>query len=273
MIDDTARAEGEAAIGRTRTDSDSLAPEAAQKLATLLGTTPPAGLLPPTWHWIYFNRPIPEPNQAADLHEKTGAFLPAAPFPRRMWAAGSVTVHTPLRIGQPAEQTTRVADVAFKSGRSGEMCFVTLAIGITQGGATAIEETRTIVYRDRGEPEPPLRQPNDPVPDGYRTYSDGKLIFYSAVTHNGHRIHWDRSFCREIEGYPDLVVHGPLMATELCDALIDGPGPCRFTYRAQAPVFCTSPVRIETDDPGPQRDGRFRRSDGVVSMSGTLETL
>ena len=252
-----------------------MAASVVQKLAVLLGADSPTDLLPPTWHWIYFNRPVAEADQGADLHERTGLFLPDVPFPRRMWAAGHVTLSHPLRIGVPAEQRMTVADVALKSGRSGEMCFVTLDIEVLQDGETCISEARTIVYRDRGAPEKALRGPGDPLPDGYSTYSDGKLFYYSAVTHNGHRIHWDRQYSREVEGYPDLVVHAPLMATELCDALCAGTRRSRFrySYRAQAPVFTTTPVRIEPGPDGPDREGHIRRSDGVISMTGRLETL
>jgi 3-methylfumaryl-CoA hydratase len=275
MTDSHAIDEARAAIGRRRVIRDGLAPEAVAKLAVLMDAAPPEDLLPPTWHWIFFNRPVAEADQGADLHERTGLFLPAAPFPRRMWAAGEVTLHRPLRIGVPATQAITVADVAHKSGRTGEMCFVTLALEVEQEGAACIAETRTIVYRDRGSPEPALRAPGDPVPKGFSTHSDGKLFFYSAVTHNGHRIHWDRQFCREVEGYPDLVVHGPLMATELCEALRDGAevGPCRYSYRVQAPVFTSTPVRIEPGTLGPDREGLIRRSDGVVSMIGRLRAL
>nr|WP_309503952.1 hypothetical protein [uncultured Roseovarius sp.] len=272
-LTDAVRAECEAAIGRTRTVTDSMAPEAAAKLAVLLGCDMPEAGLPPTWHWAYFNTGIPEADQGRDLHEETGRFLPAAPFPRRMWAAGDVTVHVPLQLGVPAQRRVTVADVAFKQGKSGAMCFVTLAHEITQGGMLAIEEAQTVVYRDRGAPDAGLRGPNDPVPEGYRLHSESQLFFYSAVTHNGHRIHWDRDFCRKEEGYPDLVVHGPLMATELCMQMFDGVTPCRYSFRAQAPVFLTTPVRYLPGAPGKPREGRIERSDGVTSMNATLTAL
>lgn len=269
-IDAQTRAACEASIGRERTIDDSLAPEAATRLGILLGRPLRGDLLPPTWHWAYFNLGFRAEDQGPDLHERTGIFLPAAPFHRRMWAAGEVAMHTPLRLGEPATQRVRVAGVEFKEGRTGAMCFVTVAYSVEQRGQTCIDETRTIVYRDRGAPEPALREPGSPVPEGFRTYSDGQLFFYSAVTHNGHRIHWDREFCRKVEGYPDLVVHGPMMATDLCDAMRDDVSPCRFRYRAQAPVFVTTPVRIET---GADGTGRMLRSDGVTSMSASMARL
>ena len=257
-------------VGRQRACDDMLAPEAAAKLAVLLGADIPQECLPPTWHWAYFNRPVALADQGADLHERPGRFLPAVPLPRRMWAGGEVTVLRPLRIGVPARRVSTIRAVDFKSGGTGALCFVTVAHEITQQGAPCIAEVQTIVYRDRGPPEPALRAPGDPVPEGFVTYSDSQLFFYSAVTHNGHRIHWDRDFCRKVEGYPDLVVHGPMLATGLCDAMRDGIGPLHFAYRAQAPVFVTTPVRLHPGPPGSRREGSIERADGVLAMTATM---
>jgi len=268
------RAACEGFVGRCREIEDTLAPEAAEKLATLLGHDAPGEHMPPTYHWAYFNEGIPAQNVGADMHEKTGIFLPAAPFQRRMWAAGDVAILQPLRIGVPARRRSAVTGVDFKDGKSGQMCFVTVSHEIEQDGAPSVSETQTIVYRDRGPPETALRQPTDAIPEGYFVHPDSELWFYSAVTNNGHRIHWDRHFCREVEGYPDLVVHGPLMATKLCEAMRgEKLVPQRFAFRAQAPVFTTSPVRIVTGVPGPQRHGEIQRSDGVVSMTANLTLL
>jgi hydroxyacyl-ACP dehydratase HTD2-like protein with hotdog domain len=268
------RAACEAFVGNCREIEDTLAPEAAEKLATLLGQDPPSEHLPPTYHWAYLNKPIPAQDVGADMHEKTGIFLPAAPFQRRMWAAGDVSILQPLRIGVPARRRSTVTGVDFKDGKSGQMCFVTVSHEIEQDGAPSISEKQTIVYRDRGDPETALRQPDEAIPEGYFVHPDSELWFYSAITHNGHRIHWDRHFCRDVEGYPDLVVHGPLMATKLCEAMRgEKLVPQRFTFRAQAPVFTTSPVRIVTGVPGNQRHGEMQRSDGVVSMTANLTLL
>lgn len=260
-------------VGRTRATEDSMAPEPAEKLATLLGADEPDAFLPPTWHWAYFNRGVPIGDQGGDLHERTGLFLPPAPFHRRMWAAGEVKVLNPLKLGEPALRTSTITDVSFKEGKTGALCFATVSHEIEQDGLPCIDEVQTIVYRDRGPVEAALRQASDPVPKGFFTHPDGQLFFYSCVTHNGHRIHWDRAYCRDVEGYPDLVVHGPLMATELCDALRDGIGPVHYAYRAQAPVFTTTPVRIQLGLPGREREGKIERSDGVTSMVASLTKL
>lgn len=273
MISAQTRATCKAAVGRTRRINDSMSHESAIKLAVVLGVDAPVSRLPPTWHWAYFNAPVPIGDQGEDYHERTGIFLPAPPLPRRMWAAGTVTVHQPLSLGIAACQTVCISDVAFKQGRTGEMCFVTLSQSIEQAGVMCIEEKKTIVYRDRGTPEAALRTANDPVPEGHFIHPESQLFFYSALTHNGHRIHWDHGFCREIEGYPDLVVHGPLMATELCDAMRGEALTGRFSYRAQAPVFATTPVRIDPGTPGNIRKGQMLRADGVTSMVGELAQI
>lgn len=268
------RASCEAFVGNCREIEDTLAPEAAEKLATLLGDEPPSEHLPPTYHWAYFNKGIPARDVGADMHERTGIFLPPAPFHRRMWAAGDVSVFQPLRIGVPARRRSTVSAVEFKGGKSGLMCFVTVVHEIEQDGAPSISERQTVVYRDRGDPEKSLRGPDEAVPEGYFVHADSELWFYSAITYNGHRIHWDREFCRDVEGYPDLVVHGPLMATKLCEAMRgDKLASQRFSFRAQAPVFTTSPVRIVIGVPGNPRHGEIQRSDGVVSMTGKLTLL
>ncbi|WAP66897.1 FAS1-like dehydratase domain-containing protein [Jiella pelagia] len=278
-MDAAIRAECEAYVGRRRSVTDTLAPETAKKLATLLGQPVPDAVLPPTWHWAYFNHGYPIADCGEDGHERLGLFLPPAPFHRRMWAAGDVTVHKPLRLGVEATRQSTIKAVDFKSGKSGDLCFVTVEHAISQSGETAIDEIQTVVYRDRGLPDKALRQPSDPVPAGYFVHRDMELYFYSALTHNGHRIHWDRDFCRMVEGYPGLVVHGPLMATKLCDAMLsradggaalgDKPG-CRFAFRALAPVFDTTPIRFVFDADGAIGDGKVERSDGVTSMKATL---
>ena len=248
-------------IGRQRRLTDSMAPEPAQKLAVILGADVPE-VLPVTWHWAYFNAAVPLGDAGHDGHEKLGLFMPPAPFERRMWATGDITVHRPLTLGIPAQRVSTIDDVAFKTGKTGALCFVQVRHDITQDDMLALTEVQTIVYRDRGMAEQALRSPQDSVPDGYRVFPDTQLMAYSSVTQNGHRIHWDRDFCRNEESYPGLVVHGPLLATTLAEVLVPIPVPCRFTYRAQAPVFETSPVRVATDG----NTAQIERSDGVVAM-------
>lgn len=258
------------AIGRVREVSDPLYSRTAAQLAALFGVPEPKQALPPTWHWAYFQEVIPFGERGPDLHERTGRFLPEMPFPRRMWAGGEIVLHRPLRLGVEAEKRTTVADVVQKEGRSGPLAFVTVRHEIGQNGELSLEESQTLVYRTPGPAEKPLRRADDPIPTGYHTFTDGLLYLYSAITLNGHRIHWDRKYCREVEGYPDLVVHAPLMATALCDMLYDGGSPVRFAFRAEAPVFDTSPVRLVSDSGG---TARIERSDGVTAMYATLQLV
>ncbi|MBO0902169.1 FAS1-like dehydratase domain-containing protein [Jiella sonneratiae] len=267
--------ECQAYVGRRREVTDAMAPEAAKKLAHLLGREAPAATLPPTWHWAYFNHGYPVADAGEDGHERLGLFLPPAPFSRRMWAAGDVAVHRPLRLGVAATRRSTITDVAFKTGRTGDLCFVTVRHAFEQEGGPAIDEIQTIVYRDRGPAEKPLRDESEPVPEGHFVHGDLELYFYSALTHNGHRIHWDRAFCRDVEGYPGLVVHGPLMATKLCDAMLSSAvqphaRPCRFAFRALAPVFETTPVRLCFETEGAERQGRVERCDGIAAIAATL---
>ncbi|MEO1536813.1 MAG: MaoC family dehydratase N-terminal domain-containing protein [Pseudomonadota bacterium] len=247
-------------IGKFRTVTDSMAIEPAAKLATLLNADLRTHL-PVCWHWAYFNPAIPPNDVGHDGHERLGLFLPDVPLPRRMWAAGEIEITKPLELSAPATRRSRIEDVAFKEGRTGDLCFVTVLHEIDQSGP-AITERQTIVYREAGQPEQALRAPLDPIPDGYTTVADSTLLAYSAITQNGHRIHWDRDFCRDVENYPDLVVHGPLLATLLAGALLPEPGPSHYTYRATAPVFVTSPFRIRQA----QDTARIERADGTTAM-------
>jgi 3-methylfumaryl-CoA hydratase len=272
MPDDLTKAACEAHLGQSRAVEDAMSPVPARRLEAVLDRAP--GLragdpLPPTFHWAYFADELRQSDIGPDGHERLGLFLPPAPFPRRMWAASEVTIHAPLLLGEPALRRSTIRSVAFKSGRSGELCFIGIAHEIRQGGLLRLEEVQTVVYRDRGLPETALRGPRDPVPDGYFVHEDVELVRFSSVTHNAHRIHWDRAFCREVEGYPDLVVHGPLLATRLAEALRAGRAapPRRFAFRAVAPVLVTTPVRIEVMAGA----GRLLRSDGREAMAAEMD--
>ena len=253
-------------IGRERVLNDTMAPEPAAKLANLLERSVPEAL-PTTWHWSYFNSALPASEVGHDGHERLGVFMPPLPYTKRMWAGGVVEVLSPLLVGQPAVKRSRIADVAFKSGKSGDLAFVTVVHEITQNGP-AVREQQTIVYRDRTLGETVDAVPEARPRDGFRTVPDTTLIAYSAITQNGHRIHWDRDFCRTVEGYPGLVVHGPLLATFLADTLVETPRPCRFTYRATAPVFEATPFRIVSEG----QTAKIERADGQTAMIAEVST-
>ncbi len=266
------------AIGRRETADAPIRPEpAAQLAATLdLGAVPAEGdPLPPGWHWMYFNPFLPRSSLGPDGHPKRGGFLPETGLPRRMWAGGRISYPGALKIGEPARKESRIQNVSEKSGRAGRLCFVTVQHRISQGGVLCIEEEQDIVYR---EPPDPAVQPPEPAaaPDGAEwseeIVPDPTLLFrYSALTSNGHRIHYDRTYAQQDEGYPDLVVHGPLTATllqGLATRCRPGLRLRQFTFRGMAPLFVTRPFRIEAKrGEGPDDLSLWARGpDGELAM-------
>ncbi|MBD9394091.1 MaoC family dehydratase N-terminal domain-containing protein [Acidovorax sp. ACV01] len=242
-------------IGRTDTLPD-LASQAPLKAltATLDREDAPAGpndALPPCWHWLYF---LPTPRQSdigPDGHPRRGGFLPPVPLPRRMWAGSQLQFHAPIRVGQSLVRASRIADVRLKEGRTGPLVFVNVDHEIRADGVLAISERHDIVYRDMPQPGEASPAPVA-APEGAQwireIVPDDVLLFrYSALTFNGHRIHYDRRYVTEVEGYPGLIVHGPLIATllldllrrELPDARVTG-----FSFRAVKPLFDVAPFSV-----------------------------
>ena len=204
----------------------------------------PDDVLPACWHWLYF---LPMARQSAlgeDGHPTRGGFLPPVPLPRRMWAGSQLEFLAPLRVGQSLERRSRIDDVRLKEGRSGSLVFVNVDHEILADGVLAIRERHDIVYRDLptpGERAPaPVAAP-EPAQWQRQIHPDPVLLFrYSALTFNGHRIHYDRSYVTEVEGYPGLIVHGPLIATLLLDLLRRELPQARlqqFRFRAVKPLF------------------------------------
>ncbi|MFM0241862.1 HTD2 family dehydratase [Paraburkholderia phytofirmans] len=200
--------------------------------------------VPPLWHWLYFLPVAPMSEVGPDGHPKRGGFLPPVPLPRRMWAGGRLTFHTPLKVGERATRTSTIANVEDKTGRSGRLVFVTVQHTIEAGGELKLEEEHDIVYRDA--PQDGVRPPQPQLaPEGEtwrRTIdADAVMLFrYSALTFNGHRIHYDYPYVTEVEGYPGLIVHGPLIATLLVD-LVRREQPQAtlqsFAFKAVRPTF------------------------------------
>jgi 3-methylfumaryl-CoA hydratase len=208
--------------------------------------------LPPLWHWLYF---LPQHRQSeigADGHAKRGGFLPPVPLPRRMWAGSQFEFRAPVRVGDAVERTSTIADVTQKEGRTGKLVFVKVRHEVRCNGAAdlAIVEFHDIVYRDAKKPgdvdPPPTRAARgdwqrEIVPD------DVLLFRYSALTFNGHRIHYDRQYVMQVEGYPGLIVHGPLIATLLMD-LVRRNAPdaqvAAFRFKAVRPTFDLHPFKV-----------------------------
>ncbi len=207
--------------------------------------------IPPLWHWLYF---LPLHRQSAigpDGHALRGGFLPPVPLPRRMWAGSQFRFLAPLRAGDALQRTSTIVDVKLKQGRSGPLVFVKVRHDIQVQGQAVIEEFHDIVYRGLPAADEPPPQPQ-PAPAGApwsRTIvPDDVLLFrYSALTFNGHRIHYDRRYVTQVEGYLGLIVHGPLVATLLLDLLRRHEPGARvqgFEFRAVNPLFDVAPFEV-----------------------------
>jgi len=255
-------------IGRTTTAADYLAASPAQRLAATLDKEPrplaDGAALPALAHWLYF---LPMERQSAlgpDGHARRGGFLPPVHhLPRRMWAGGRLEFLTPLRVGAHVERLSTIKSVKEKAGRSGALVFVTVEHRVSErGGDPAVIEEHDIVYREARPADPSADYPR--VPDTQPAWSreivpDEVMLFrYSALTFNGHRIHYDRPYVVEEESYPGLVVHGPLMATFLTDLLeTSAAAPLRrFAFRSMSPMFAGGTLSVNATAP----DGEGRSS-------------
>lgn len=208
------------AVGKTQSFDDLLDPARAVALHATLGLDgPPPGpgdALPPFWHQVYFWDPQPAELLGPDGHPGTGTgLIPDLGLPQRMWAGGRLRFHGPLRLGQAAVKTTTVEAVTQKTGRSGRLGFVSLRHEIAQDGVLAVTEYQDLVYRDspqdRSAIPPPVARDDETVAERAQ-FTTTQLFRYSALTFNGHRIHYDLDYARDVEGYTGLVVHGPLLA-------------------------------------------------------------
>jgi 3-methylfumaryl-CoA hydratase len=241
-------------IGRTERVSDPLAPWPAAALAATLDRDDPPGAgdpLPAGWHWAYFLEAARAGALGRDGHPRRGGFLPPVPLPRRMWAGGRLGFEADLPLGAPAERVSEIVGVSAREGRTGPLVFVTVRHAISGARGVAVVEEHDIVYREDPRPGEAAPAPKAaPADAAWRreVRPDAVLLFrYSALTFNGHRIHYDRDYATRVEGYPGLVVHGPLMATLLLDLLRrENPGrrPARFEFRALSPVFDTAPFAV-----------------------------
>lgn len=201
--------------------------------------------LPPCWHWMYFRDGTRQSELGLDGHPERPALMPPSDLPRRMWAGSRISFRAPLRVGDAARKISEIESITPKSGKSGQLLFVNLRHTVLNGAdEVAIEEEQNIVYREAAKPgdAPPAPRPApEQAPWRRDLQPDPILLFrYSALTFNPHRIHYDREYCRNEEGYPGLVVHGPLIATlmvDLCRRSRPDAGIAEFSFRALAPLF------------------------------------
>jgi 3-methylfumaryl-CoA hydratase len=242
-------------VGRTEAFVDEVTAAPVAALAATLDLDRPhpqrGDTLPPLWHWLYFLPFHRQSELGPDGHARRGGFLPPVDLPRRMWAGGRLDLHHALRVGERVTRTSRIADVRLKEGRTGPLVFVLVRHEIANAEGIALTEEHDIVYRGPVAPgaPPPAPQPAPAASDWERSiHPDDVLLFrYSALTFNGHRIHYDRRYAMEAEGYPGLVVHGPLIATLLLDLVyrhLPGASIAHFEFRALSPIFDTGEFTV-----------------------------
>jgi 3-methylfumaryl-CoA hydratase len=244
----------DSAIGRTESAVDLVVPTSVAALAATLDyDTPPqpGDPLPHLWHWIFFRPVVAQSRIAADGHPVKGGFLPDLGLPRRMWAGGRLRFPAPVKVGDSITRDSRIADVSVKEGRSGKLAFVTVKHEIRTPDALVIEEEHDIVYREAPLPgaaaPQPIRAPSDEKWQREVLPDEVLLLRYSALTFNGHRIHYDKPYVTQVEGYPGLVVHGPLIATLLMDLVRRNEPRARvldFAFKAIGPSFAGNTLTL-----------------------------
>ena len=244
-------------------------------------TRPAAGTpLPCLWHWLYFLPVYAQSDIGPDGHAKRGGFMPPVPLPRRMWAGSDFVFHQPLLVGDALQRTSTIAEVKEKSGRTGSLIFVKVRHEIRRNASldVSLTEHHNIVYRAApalGDVTPPPQAaPAESAWQRSIVPSDVLLFRYSALTFNGHRIHYDRRYVTEVEGYPGLIVHGPLIATLLMDLLrrqMPEAKVTRFEFKAVRPTFDIHPFSVHGQ---PSADGKTvhlwgRDHEGWLTMDAT----
>lgn len=238
-------------IGRSEARVDTITPTPVDALNALLDRddAPCAAgdVVPPLWHWMYFLPIVRSSQVGADGHPMRGGFLPPVPLPRRMIAGGRIDHAQPLRVGDTVTRHARILSVEHKHGRTGDLVFVTVRNELSTARGVALVEEQDIVYREAAPPgsvpaAPPQLAPAGHLWDRKFTPDEVVLFKFSALTLNGHRIHYDHPYATQVEGYPGLIVHGPLIAILLADLVrrhVARRSVARFTYRGVNPTFNT----------------------------------
>lgn len=245
-------------IGKSCSDEDLIAARHARLMAATVDYPDAARIrdgecLPPLWHWIYFLEGLPARELGRDGHPARGGFLPPVPLANRMWAGGRLSFLAPVRIGSTVRKESSIRDVAHKTGRSGDLVFVTVLHELKSAqGELLIREEHDIVYKETNAAGKPPAAPPPATPAQFgRTWTPTTttLFRYSALTFNGHRIHYDADYCREAEAYPNLVIHGPLNATLLAGVAeeVSGRRLRDFRYRGLAPALLGDSVTLQAN--------------------------
>ena len=271
--------------GRTETLLDHATAAPVRALSATLDRDDPAPVagdpLPALWHWLYFLPQHRHGEIGSDGHARRGGFLPPVPLPRRMWAGGRLQweAANPLRVGDALRRVSSIESVTHKRGRSGDLLFVLVRHAISNDAGLCLTEEHDIVYRAAAQPSEATTVPlaaDQSAPWQREVLADAVLLFrYSALTFNSHRIHYDRSYVTQEEGYPGLVVHGPLIATLLLDLVrrhLPDATIGQFSFKALRPTFDQHPLRLHAQ---PAPDGRSVRvwasdHEGWLTMQGDV---
>ena len=263
-------------IGNSQTQSEILSPDLVTRFNATLGSessTARGADAPLMVHFCLAQPVAPLDGLGEDGHPRRGGFLPPVPLPRRMWAGGGIEFEAPLIIGADVTRQSTITDIEVKSGRSGMLCFVTVVHEYSCEGQTCVRERQDVVYRD-----PPATdgtstaRQEEPAPTGQHhlmvTPTPTMLFRYSAITFNGHRIHYDAPYASEVEGYAGLVVHGPLQATLMAHMAADihGRAPRRFGFRGKSPLFDDVAFAVHAEETGDGMSLWTARDGGPVAM-------
>ncbi len=234
-------------VGRTEKAGDIVTPHAVRAMHALLDHDVPVAIgdeLPPAWHWMFTNPAVRQSQLGPDGHPQRGGFLPPLDLPRRMWAGSDVEFHAPIRVGDRIERVSRIESITAKSGSTGDLVFVVLRHEITSSSGGRSTDIQRLVYREAASGSNPVPAPAKAgglPPPGEFTLSitpDPVMLFrFSALTVNGHRIHYDEPYATKVEGYAGLLVHGPLIALAMLDNLH------RARPQARVTTFSFTPKR------------------------------
>ncbi len=243
-------------IGKTDIQKDIITPALIARYGAVIGAKTSEGNVPEGLHWCLGLPDAPMAELGDDGHPKTGGFLPPSPLPRRMWASSKVEFLRDIKIGAPIERRSSIASVSEKTGRSGSLLFVNVDHLTMSKETVCVKETQTIVYRDA--PKDKMTLPEVGKVDlsawditEHLTPNTALLFRYSALTFNTHRIHYDHDYATQVEGYPALVVHGPLMASLLLRFANEHASSRKlhtFEFRGLVPAFCNQDMFLAANN-------------------------